>query len=149
MVQQVPASFSTRSSRPPSSPSHHNRASAAALHVPSLTCAYANAHTLFLIHLRPLILLLLLLLLQLLLPPPPLPTSPALSPPTPPPPPPPPPHHHHHYHYPHPTFPVTAASVQAFVGKLEGHATIKLAPAVLAELRNISPETYTGAREGV
>lgn len=28
--------------------------------------------------------------------------------------------------------------------KLEGHATIKLSPAVLGELKNISPETYTG-----
>lgn len=34
--------------------------------------------------------------------------------------------------------------MQAFVSKLEGHATIKLSPAVLNELKTISPETYTG-----
>ena len=39
---------------------------------------------------------------------------------------------------------VTAESVQNFVKKLEGHATIKLAPGVLDELRRISPESYTG-----
>jgi adenylosuccinate lyase len=39
---------------------------------------------------------------------------------------------------------VTAESVQAFVKKLEGHATIKLPPSVLDELRVISPESYTG-----
>jgi adenylosuccinate lyase len=39
---------------------------------------------------------------------------------------------------------VTAESVQNFVKKLEGHATIKLAPGVLEELRRISPESYTG-----
>mmetsp|Transcript_58196 Transcript_58196/g.85307 ORF Transcript_58196/g.85307 Transcript_58196/m.85307 type:complete len:512 (+) Transcript_58196:49-1584(+) len=39
---------------------------------------------------------------------------------------------------------VTAASVQAFVAKLETHATIKLSPGVLNELKTISPETYTG-----
>ena len=34
--------------------------------------------------------------------------------------------------------------LQAFVKKLEGHATIKLSADVLASLRTISPETYTG-----
>jgi len=38
----------------------------------------------------------------------------------------------------------TAESVKAFVKKLEGHATIKLSPSVLAELSSVSPETYTG-----
>lgn len=39
---------------------------------------------------------------------------------------------------------MTADSVANFVKKLESHATIKLSPAVLAELKSISPHTYTG-----
>ncbi len=39
---------------------------------------------------------------------------------------------------------VTEESVANFVNKLEKHATIKLSPAVIAELRAITPTSYVG-----
>ena len=39
---------------------------------------------------------------------------------------------------------MTEASVVGFIDKLEKHATIKLSPSVIAELRAITPSSYTG-----